>query len=248
MSYFFRDQHFVIENYDKKKTFSSFLPGIAGIKGIPLWAYYANRGQGMTSFGIKDKNEPILEFFPANTSYQYVDTYGFRSFVKIDGEVYEPFAVDLKDDVTRNMSIARGHFSIEEINRSRQIHYKVTYFGLTNEPLAGLIRKVEVTNMGERRTIEIVDGLANILPSGASTEGYKNMSNLMVSWMGVENLENDIPFYKFRASSGDEAEVSMVQKGHFYLSFTEEGRLIKPIVDLELIFGYDTSLSVPIGL
>lgn len=248
MSYFFRDQHFVIENYDKKKTFSSFLPGIAGIKGIPLWAYYANRGQGMTSFGIKDKNEPILEFFPANTSYQYVDTYGFRSFVKIDGEVYEPFAVDLKDDVTRNMSIARGHFSIEEINRSRQLHYKVTYFGLTNEPLAGLIRKVEVTNMGGRRTIEIVDGLANILPSGASTEGYKNMSNLMVSWMGVENLENDIPFYKFRASSGDEAEVSMVQKGHFYLSFTEEGRLIKPIVDLELIFGYDTSLSVPVGL
>ena len=248
MSYFFKNNQFVIENYDKKKTFSSFLPGIAGIKGIPLWAFYANRGQGMTSFGIRDKDEPIQEFFPANTSYQYVDKYGFRSFVKVDGALFEPFAVNTQDDVTRNMTISRSHFTIEEINRTRNIHYSVTYFGLTNEPVAGLVRKVSVKNFGEERMFEVVDGLANILPSGASNEAYKQMSNLMVSWMGVENVENHIPFYKFRASSGDEAEVSMMHKGHFYLSFEEDGKCIKPIVDLELIFGYDTSLTLPVGL
>jgi hypothetical protein len=248
MSYYFKDNHFVIENYDKGKPFSSFLPGIAGIKGIPLWAFYANRGQGITSFGIRDKNEPIQEFFPANTSYQYVDRYGFRSFVSVDGDVFEPFAVDTEDEVSRNMLISRGHFIVEEINRTRQVNYRVTYFGLTNEPVAGLVRKVEIHNLGDERTIEVVDGIANILPSGTTNEGYKNMSNLMVSWMGVENMENNIPFYKFRASSGDDAEISMVQKGHFYLSFVEDGKLVKPIVDLEYIFGYDTSLSVPVGL
>lgn len=248
MTYSFKNDQFVIENYDKQKTFSSFLPGIAGIKGIPLWTFYANRGQGVTSFGIRDKDEPILEFFPANTSYQYVDKYGFRSFVTVDGSVFEPFAVNTEDDLTRNMTISRGHFSIEEINRTRQIQYKVTYFGLSNEPVAGLVRMVEVKNLGEKRIINVVDGLANILPSGATTEGYKQMSNLMTSWMGVENTENNIPFYKFRASSGDEAEVSMLQKGHFYLSFVENQQLIKPIIDLELIFGYDTSLTLPVGL
>lgn len=248
MSYYFKDNLFVIENYDRQKTFSSFLPGIAGVKGIPLWAFYANRGQGITSFGIKDKDEPILEFFPANTSYQYVDKYGFRSFVKVDNRVFEPFKVGTEEDVTRNMYISRAHFSVEEINNSQKIHYKVTYFGLTNEPVAGLIRKTEIKNLGEDRLIEVVDGIANILPSGATNESYKNMSNLMVSWMGVENIENNIPFYKFRASSGDEAEVSSHSKGHFYLSFTEEGQPIKPIVDLALIFGYDTSLTVPLGL
>ncbi|HSR03134.1 MAG TPA: cellobiose phosphorylase [Proteiniclasticum sp.] len=248
MSYYFKDNQFVLENYDKGKPFSSFLPGIAGVKGIPLWAFYANRGQGITSFGIRDKNEPIQEFFPANTSYQYVDRYGFRSFVSVDGDVFEPFAVDTKDEVYRNMIISRGHFSVEEINKTRKINYKVTYFGLTNEPVAGLVRKVEIHNLGDERTIEVVDGIANILPSGATNESYKNMSNLMVSWMGVENMENNIPFYKFRASSGDDAEISMVQKGHFYLSFVEDGKLIKPIVDLEYIFGYDTSLQVPVGL
>ncbi|GAB6107785.1 cellobiose phosphorylase [Fusibacter bizertensis] len=248
MSYYFKENQFVIKNYDKQKTFSSFLPGIAGVKGIPLWVFYANRGQGITSFGIKDKDEPILEFFPANTSYQYVDKYGFRSFIRVDDKVFEPFSVHTDDEVERNMFISRGHFSIEEINKTRNIHSKVTYFGLVNEPVAGLVRKVEIINIGESRPIEVVDGIANILPSGATNESYKSMSNLMVSWMGVENTENNIPFYKFRASSGDEAEVSSHNKGHFYLSFTEDDKLIKPIVDLELIFGYDTSLTMPFGL
>lgn len=248
MSYYFKHNRFVIENYDKQKTFSSFLPGIAGVKGVPLWAFYANRGQGVTSFGVRDKDEPIQEFFPANTSYQYVDKYGFRSFVSVDGDVFEPFAVNTKDDLVRNMIISRGHFSIEEINKTRNIHYKVTYFGLTNEPVAGLIRMVDIQNLGKDRIIEVVDGLANILPSGATNESYKNMSNLMTSWMGVENTENSIPFYKFRASSSDSAEVSMLTKGHFYLSFVDDNQLIRPIIDLELIFGYDTSLTLPVEL
>ncbi|MCH4889963.1 cellobiose phosphorylase [Acidaminobacter sp. JC074] len=248
MSYSFKNNQFVIEDYDKKKTFSSFLPGIAGIKGIPLWAFYANRGQGLTSFGIRDKDEPILEFFPANTSYQYVSTYGFRSFVKVDDQVFEPFSVSTSDSVKRNMYISRSHFTIEEINETKKITYKVTYFGLANEPVAGLVRKVEVINTGQSRYLEVVDGIANILPSGTTNSAYKEMSNLMRSWMGVENLENAIPFYKFRASSGDEAEVSMIDKGHFYLSFSQDGKLIKPIVDRDLIFAYDTSLALPVGL
>lgn len=248
MSYYFKNNQFVIENFDKKKAFSSLLPGIAGIKGIPLWTFYANRGQGITSFGIKDKDEPILEFFPANTSYQYVDKYGFRSFVRVDKQFFEPFAVNTDDSVQRNMRISRDHFSIEEINTSRNIYYKVTYFGLANEPLAGLVRTVEIKNLGEDRLVEVVDGIANILPSGVTNETYKSMSNLMVSWMGVENTEHHIPFYKFRASSNDEAEVTSHNKGHFYLSFVEDCKIIKPIVNLELIFGYDTSLTRPYGL
>lgn len=248
VSYYFEKGQFIIEDYDQKSPFSSFLPGISGVKGVPLWAFYANRGQGITSLGIGDKDEPIIEFFPANTSYQYVDKYGFRSFVKIDREIYEPFSIRSEDCVKRKMSISKGLFSIVEENFTRKISYKVTYCGLANEPLAGLIRRVEVKNHGESRDIEILDGVANVLPSGATNESFKNMSNLMVSWMAVENLENHIPFFKFRASSGDQAEISVESKGHFYFSFNEDQALIKPIVDLDLIFAYDTSLSNPVGL
>ena len=51
-SYRLEGQTFVIDDYDRKPAFSSFLPGLAGVKGIPLWTFYTNRGQGMNSFGI----------------------------------------------------------------------------------------------------------------------------------------------------------------------------------------------------
>ena len=38
------EEKFLIENYGKKGTFASFLPGISGEKGIPIWCYYVNRG------------------------------------------------------------------------------------------------------------------------------------------------------------------------------------------------------------
>ena len=44
---FDQKNRFVIDHCQKKPTFSSFLPGIAGPKGIPAWVYYNNRGKSL---------------------------------------------------------------------------------------------------------------------------------------------------------------------------------------------------------
>ena len=59
------EEKFLIENYGKKSTFASFLPGISGEKGIPIWCYYVNRGQCVVSFGVDNKDHSIMEFYPA---------------------------------------------------------------------------------------------------------------------------------------------------------------------------------------
>ena len=46
-----KEKVFICRDYSKKPEFASFLPGIAGQYGIPLWCYYVNRGQGVVSFG-----------------------------------------------------------------------------------------------------------------------------------------------------------------------------------------------------
>ena len=46
---------FIIEDYTRMPAFSSFLPGLAGVRGIPVWSFYTNRGQGINSFGIHNK-------------------------------------------------------------------------------------------------------------------------------------------------------------------------------------------------
>ena len=57
--------HYVLEDFDAKPSFSSFLPAVAGVYGIPVWSFYINRGQGVASFGFKSKEFPILEYVSA---------------------------------------------------------------------------------------------------------------------------------------------------------------------------------------
>ncbi|WED20542.1 hypothetical protein L3Q72_07715 [Vibrio sp. JC009] len=245
--YYLENEEFVINDYDLKKTFSSFLPGLAGKKGVPLWAFYVNRGQGLCSFGVENKENPILEFSPAVTAYQNVSRVGFRTFIKTDGEVYEFFGPQRTADTSRKMYIKRGQFKITEENRDLGLFVKVTYFGLPNDNLAAIMRKVEVTDLsGKARSFELLDGISQILPYGTSNSLFKEMSNLMRSWMDVFNMDKEVPFFKMRSTTSDSAEVGTLDKGNFYLSFANQ-KLIKPIVDGALVFGHDNSMTTPVS-
>ena len=100
---------FVIENYNKQSCFASFLPGISGIHGTPLWNFYVNRGQAICSFGSENKDHSIMEFYPAHQSYQFTKTMGFRTFLKVDGTFYEPF---VDDDMPHKMYIGMNELEI----------------------------------------------------------------------------------------------------------------------------------------
>ncbi|MFC3749297.1 cellobiose phosphorylase [Paenibacillus sp. GCM10012306] len=247
--YYFDSGKFVIEQFHEGKPFASFLPGLAGLKGIPMWSFYVNRGQGVCSFGIRDKNSPIMEFSPANISYKNVANSGFRTFIKIKGEreIYEPFQSARPDaEAKRVMTILPNGLTIEESHAGHGLKTTVHYFNLPNEDYAALVRRVTIENIGGQEIdFELLDGLPEILPFGVENSGYKDIGNLLRSWMDVYNLENGIPFYKLRSSTNDDAEVSEITKGHFYLSFTGEGEKISPFVDFEVVFGGNTSLSYP---
>ncbi|AIQ15656.1 cellobiose phosphorylase [Paenibacillus sp. FSL H7-0357] len=242
---------FVMEQFHESKPFASFLPGLAGLKGIPMWTFYVNRGQGVCSFGVRDKNSPIMEFSPANISYKNVASSGFRTFIKLGNtpEIYEPFQSARPDPAAkRTMTILPNGLTIEEAHAGHGLKTTVHYFNLPNDDYAALIRRVEIENTGtEKLEFELLDGLPEILPYGVENSGYKEMGNLLRSWMDVYNLENGIPFYKLRSSTNDDAEISEINNGHFYLSFTAEGEMLAPIVDFELVFGGNTSLAYPDG-
>jgi hypothetical protein len=244
---FNENNEFVIEDYDKAKTFASFLPGIAGLDGIPMWSFYVNRGQGMGSFGVKDKDNTIMEFFPANVMYKNIELQGFRTFIKYNGKIHEIFSSMTQDKYKRRMIIEKNLFKIEEVNESLNIKVTVTYFTMPRENFAAIVRKVQIENLdGIEKEIEILDGLTQILPVGVKNSEYQAMANLSRAWFDVCNLENNVPYYKVRATTGDSEEVGEVSKGNFYLSFSSESKnLVKPIIDMNLIFGSNTSLTFP---
>jgi len=247
---------FVIENYNYSKPFANFFPGIAGKYGIPMWVFYVNRGQGICSFGIKDKDQSILEFFPANKSWQFVSTQGFRTFIKIKTAkyplYYEPFHngyANLKYQIANSMRIDSSQLIIEEENKTLGIKTRVEYFNIPNDAYAGLSRIVSVENIGRKhRSIQLIDGLPQIVPFGTHNFFLKKMSRTIEAWMNVGNLDNNAPFFRLEVDPADRPEVVHIDGGNFYLGFnfkSDKAELIRPIVDPEAVFGSVTDFSYP---
>ena len=63
-------------------TQASFLPGVGGKWGVPMWAFYVNRGQGMATFGVETKDGGISLFQTAEKTYQVTPFVGFRTLLK----------------------------------------------------------------------------------------------------------------------------------------------------------------------
>lgn len=240
-SYYFKDYKFVIEGYQTQKPFASFLPGVAGVKGTPIWVYYVNRGQGIASFGIEDKDGSILDFVPANQGYQRTALKGFRTFLKIDGKYFEAFSPLNKDTETK-MWIEENAFGLEEYIPELELTVQVKYFTVTEEPFGGLVRKVKLINTsGAPRQVEVLDGLATFWPYKNTNDATKNISNLAVAWFEVDLSVEHFGYYKNRSTTNDDAKVGVVTEGHFYGAISDEGPM-DLVYDLELIFGQDTSL------
>ncbi|MDD5409338.1 MAG: cellobiose phosphorylase [Candidatus Omnitrophica bacterium] len=254
--YLNKEGQFVIENYNYAKPFANFFPGIAGKYGIPMWIFYVNRGQCISSFGIKDKDQAILEFFPANKSWQLVSTQGFRTFIKIKTPkgplYYEPFHngyINLKYQITNSMRIDSSRLIIEEDNLTLGIRSRVEYFDIPNDAYAGLSRTVSIENTGKKnKSIQLIDGLPQVVPFGTHNFFLKKLGRTIEAWMNVDNLDNDIPFYKLEVDPTDRPEVIHIEGGNFYLGFHFKGskpEIIRPIVDPEAVFGSVTDFSYP---
>lgn len=240
-----KEKVFEIKHFAKKPTFASFLPGISGIRGIPVWCYYVNRGQGVVSFGVQDKDHAIMEFYPAHQAYQNAARTGFRTFVKKDAGVVELFTDADSDNC---MYIYRNGLELSEVLPGEGIRACVRYFTLPREGLGALVRKVELQNIsGEPIKLEILDGMPAVIPYGIDNESLKTMGQLMKAWMEVEQLDSRVPFFKTRASTADSTVVTLVEGGNFSMGILPDGTRLKPIVDPRLVFDYDTALQRPAG-
>jgi hypothetical protein len=238
------NNEFVIDHYNSSPTFASFFPGIAGKWGIPMWVFYTNRGQCITSFGVQDKNGALMEFQPANKAYRSVALTGFRTFIKTAGKVFEPFTEVSKD--LQTMKIKHESLELHEKNAPQGLEVNVKYFTLPGDTFPALIRVLKVKNLSSAKAIEIVDGMPAMVPVGFANDLLKNISQTIEAWSIVENIENKAPFYKLKVSPADVSETTFISEGNFMVSFSNiKGKLSEntPIVDPKVVFGEVSSLE-----
>ncbi len=247
---------FVIDQYDRKKPFSNFFPGISGLWGIPMWAFYTNRGQCIMSFGIEGKDKSIMEFHPANKAYRRVSTQGFRSFLKVSTGsrtfFYEPFREQTASPAfrcRRSMAMSSHDLTIEEFNETLGLSFRVNYFTLPQEPFAGLIRRVRVSNHSRRHYgIELIDGMPQIVPFGYNDFLLKHLSRTVEAWVHVENMEKKMPFFRLKVAVSDRPQVDEICEGNFFTAFHQTGKkanYLETIVNPLKVFGIKEDLSFP---
>ncbi len=266
---------FVMKNYDMSRPFASFLCGVSGLFGVPMWAFYVNRGQGIAAFGTENKQHPILEFSSANYAYQQVGYTGFRTFLRMsrkgnDGNptIYQPFfpreegqcAPQL--DIERDLKVGMNDLEIVERAHKEGLTTTVNYFTLPTEPFAALVRRVTFTNTGnDILELEAVDGLAKLEPFGVSESLLKGMGRTLEGWFRVYNLKKSdttMPFFKLSASVSDTEEVHMVKEGNWAMAFVvtpgevpdgTKKDLLPIIIDPTIVFGQlDSTLIYPVEL
>lgn len=264
---------FVMKDFDKARPFASFLPGLGGIFGVPMWAFYVNRGQAMAAFGTENKQHPIQEFNPANKAYQQTADSGFRTFLRLsrgeseDFSVYQPFYPRSEEAeesaVQRDMLVGMNEVEIVETNAELGLKTAVNYFSIPEEKFAALVRTVTFTNTHESETlnVEALDGLAKLQPFGVTDWHLKNMGRTLEGWFEAFNFdesEHTLPYFKLTASVVDSEEVSMVEEGNWAVAFVDEPGAVMDgsmnealpfIADPTMVFGQlDSAMKNPLSL
>ncbi len=252
-----KDGQFTIDDYNHTKPFSNFFPGVAGVWGVPMWVFFVNRGQCISSFGTESKDKAIVEFQPANKAYRLTSSHGFRTFLKVRSgskiATYEPFQFDghlsgMKR--SQSMSMSAYDLTIEEVNATLGISVRVNYFTLPEEPSSALVRKVTITNISKKKlSIEMIDGLPVIVPFGLGDGVNKNMSRTVEAWMKVSNLKKRAPYFNLCVEVSDKPQVKNIYEGDFYFSFindsSKKSGLLEMIVQPECVFGQACDFSWP---
>lgn len=246
------DYRFRINHYHQASPFSSFLPGLAGEDGIPMWIFYVNRGQAIASFGVENKDNAMTEFYPADKAYQTVPLQGFRTFIKgsryQESFTYEPFN-EIDSLINDSMTIDDNILELCHENKRDQLKLDVAYYNLPHQSIPGLIREVTITNQSDQQLdLELVDGLATLFPANVENGSYKSISHTLKSWFDVKLIDQSFNYYFLRGSTADEASVSQDEKGNFYHSLLKTNRdelVLTPLFDRRYVFGNDLSLRQP---
>ena len=238
-----------LTGFNQARPFSSFLPGIAGEYGKPLWVFYTNRGQCISSFGVRDRNSAMLEFHPANKAYALTPLLGFRTFFRIADDrgatLHEPFLTVPADGVTQRLCVRAEEFEIEETHAALGLRMRVVYFTLPGENLPALVRHVIVENIGPQAIqADVLDGLPQIVPYGLEEKLLKQMSRTMEAFAEVRHIDEALPFFKLKVEPSDKPEVQWIEGGFFAFTL-REGQPVPVMADPDLVFGSDTSLRTP---
>jgi len=200
------ERYYVIRNVDHMPPFF-----ISTISSADHWLFVSSSG-GLTAGRVS----PDTAVFPYITVDRIHDSYlhtGCRTILRAtlaDRQViWEPFnrEHDGRFEVSRNLykSVLGDKLCFEELNHDLNLAFR--YSWTTSDPF-GFVRRCELRNLGDgTSSVELVDGLQNILPAGTPGSVQAIASNLVDAYKWTElDADSGLAVYALYSRISDRAE------------------------------------------
>ena len=177
------------------------------------WMFISSNGS--LSAGRKDRNNALFPYYTVDKIHDYRDITGSKTILLVGKNektyLWEPFTTESEKiyTVERNLykSIFGNKIIFEEINVDLGVGFR---YGWYNSEKFGFVKKSVISNHNTGSvTIDVLDGIKNILPNGVDYDFQNAYSNLLDAYKKCELLaDSRLGLYMLSSIPVDRAEPS----------------------------------------
>ncbi len=221
------ERYYKISNVDKMPPFF-----ISVVSASNHWLFISSTGS-LSAGRVKPENA-LFPYRSVDHIHENAQNTGAKGLFKVtqkDGTVrlWEPFNEnhDGLYDVERHVykNAVGDKIVFEEINRTLQLKY--TYSWKTSDKY-GFVRQTHVTNLdSDSRKVSYIDGIQNLLPSGAPLSAMQTRSALVDAYKWNEKVvDQPLALYTMYAKLSDRAEPAESLRATTVFSLSDENQSI----------------------
>ena len=208
------EKYFKISDVDRMRPFFMSI-----VSDSNHWMFISSNG-ALTA-GRKNAQFALFPYYTDDKITEYNEITGCKTIIKTEQNgqkhIWEPFSVlgSRSFKKTRNLYKNQyGHKIIfEEINHDLQLTFRYTWASSNSY---GFVRTAElINNTSSAKSIELLDGLQNIIPYGVGSDIQNNASNLVDAYKRSElEPRSGIGIFALSAIIVDRAEPSEALKAN----------------------------------
>ena len=197
------ERYYMIKNVDKMSPFF-----ISVVSNSDHWLFISSNG-GMTA-GRVSPEKALFPYITVDKIHESTSHTGSKTLIRLsNGVIWEPFNQehDGRYQITRNIykNVLGNKLRFEETNHDLKL--KFSYEWMTSQEY-GFVRESELINTSNKSiTLEIIDGLQNILPAGTPRAIQASSSNLVDAYKWNEYDESaGLAYYTLYSGITDRPE------------------------------------------
>lgn len=208
------EAYYKISNVDAMRPFFMSI-----VSNSNHWMFLSSNG-GITA-GRKNSNMALFPYYTDDKIIESSEVTGSKTLLKIiennTVRLWEPFTPFYKRMYAISQNLYKNSFGnkiiFEEINHDLELVFRYEW---NSSDQFGFVKKATLKNLASySRTIEVLDGLQNILPCGVGEDLQRASSNLVDAYKRSElHKELGIGVYALSAIIVDKAEPSEALKAN----------------------------------